>query len=244
MLIRLFWGRALLGCNTRIPLPKKYAVYARLGVIAFDSAFLHGYLSIWLQYQWGKSLDHDYLSSIKLFQAIWLAKLPLIASQFAGDAGPNVKITSSDFKSTFVPDSFIAIGLICGLIAMGNFSTAILSADDNCLLIMFIVEFRGKIIWAIVVLVGVFRLTAAGFIGSAWGKLDFSRVEALWTRWNFLSPSKSNHSLQFATGEWLAKVQGNKRAAENSLPHPIQILSTPFIIESMEMVGGFGVALS
>jgi cell division protein FtsW len=130
----------------------------------------------------------------------------------------------------------IAIGLICGLIAMANFSTAILLLM-TCLLIMFIGRVPVKYL-AIVVLVGVLGLTTAGFIGQR-GETLISRVEAFMHEDEI--PFQAEQSfIAIATGGVTGKGPGNSEQ-RNSLPHPYSDFIYAIIIEEYGMVGGFGV---
>jgi cell division protein FtsW len=226
----IFVSLGVMWAAHRIPY-RKYAVYARLGVIASIPLLMVTYL-------FGSNINEaNRWITIPVinqaFQPSDLAKLALIAA-IAGMLAKrqnNIK----DFKSTFVP-IIIAIGLICGLIAMANFSTAILLLM-TCLLIMFIGRVPVKYL-AIVVLVGVLGLTAAGFIGQR-GATLISRVEAFMDKDEI--PFQAEQSfIAIATGGVTGKGPGNSEQ-RNSLPHPYSDFIYAIIIEEYGMVGGFGV---
>jgi cell division protein FtsW len=162
-----------------------------------------------------------------------LAKLALIAS-IAGMLARrqnNIK----DFKSTFVP-VIIAIGLICGLIALANFSTAILLLI-TCLLIMFIGRVPVKYL-AMVLMVGALGLTAAGFIGQR-GATLVSRVEDFMNKDEIPFQAEQSY-IAIATGGIGGKGPGNSEQ-RNSLPHPYSDFIYAIIIEEYGMIGGFSV---
>ncbi len=226
----IFVSLGVMWAAHRIPY-RKYAIYARLGVIASIPLLLVTYL-------FGSNINEaNRWITIPVinqaFQPSDLAKLALIAAI----AGMLAKRQNSikDFKSTFVP-IIIAIGLICGLIAMANFSTAILLLM-TCLLIMFIGRVPVKYL-AIVVLVGVLGLTTAGFIGQR-GATLISRVEAFLDEDEI--PFQAEQSfIAIATGGVTGKGPGNSEQ-RNSLPHPYSDFIYAIIIEEYGMVGGFGV---
>jgi cell division protein FtsW len=226
----IFVSLGVMWAAHRIPY-RKYAIYARLGVIASIPLLMVTYL-------FGSNINEaNRWITIPVinqaFQPSDLAKLALIAAI----AGMLAKRQNSikDFKSTFVP-IIIAIGLICGLIAMANFSTAILLLM-TCLLIMFIGRVPVKYL-AIVVLVGVLGLTTAGFIGQR-GETLISRVEAFLDEDEI--PFQAEQSfIAIATGGLTGKGPGNSEQ-RNSLPHPYSDFIYAIIIEEYGMVGGFGV---
>jgi cell division protein FtsW len=226
----IFVSLGVMWAAHRIPY-RKYAIYARLGVIASIPLLMVTYL-------FGSNINEaNRWITIPVinqaFQPSDLAKLALIAA-IAGMLAKrqnNIK----DFKSTFVP-IIIAIGLICGLIAMANFSTAILLLM-TCLLIMFIGRVPVKYL-AIVVLVGILGLTTAGFIGQR-GETLISRVEAFIDEDEI--PFQAEQSfIAIATGGVTGKGPGNSEQ-RNSLPHPYSDFIYAIIIEEYGMVGGFGV---
>lgn len=210
---------------------RKYAIYAKLGVIISIPLLLVTYL-------FGSNINeaNRWLTIPVINQAFQpsdLAKLSLIAAiaVMLAKRQKNIK----DFKNTFVP-IIIAIGLICGLIAMANFSTAILLLL-TCLIIMFIGRVPVKYL-AMVVMVGALGLTAAGFLGQR-GSTLVSRVE------DFLDkdeiPFQAEQSfIAIATGGISGKGPGNSEQ-RNSLPHPYSDFIYAIIIEEYGLIGGFSV---
>lgn len=210
---------------------RKYAVYARLGVIISIPLLLITYL-------FGSNINEaNRWITIPVinqaFQPSDLAKLALIAAIAVMLAKRQKDIKS--FKSTFVPVIF-AIGLICGLIALANFSTAILLLM-TCLLIMFIGRVPVKYL-ALVLLVGALGLTAAGFIGQR-GATLVSRVEDFLDKDEIPFQAEQSY-IAIATGGIGGKGPGNSEQ-RNSLPHPYSDFIYAIIIEEYGMIGGFSV---
>jgi len=226
----IFVSLAVMWMAHRVPY-RKYAVYARLGVIVSIPLLLVTYL-------FGSNINEaNRWITIPVinqaFQPSDLAKLALIAA-IAGMLATrqnNIK----DFKRTFVP-IIISIGLISGLIALANFSTAILLLL-TCLLIMFIGRVPVKYL-VIVVLVGVLGLTAAGFIGQR-GATLVSRVEAFLDEDEVPFQAEQSY-IAIATGGFTGKGPGNSDQ-RNSLPHPYSDFIYAIIIEEYGFIGGFGV---
>ncbi len=226
----IFVSLAVMWMAHRIPY-RKYAVYARLGVIVSIPLLIVTYL-------FGSNINEaNRWITIPVinqaFQPSDLAKLALIAAIAGMLARRQNNIT--DFKSTFVP-IIIAIGLISGLIAMANFSTAILLLM-TCLLIMFIGRVPVKYL-LIVVLVGILGLTAAGFIGQR-GATLVSRVEAFLDEDEVPFQAEQSY-IAIATGGITGKGPGNSEQ-RNSLPHPYSDFIYAIIIEEYGLIGGFGV---
>ena len=226
----IFVSLAVMWMAHRIPY-RKYAVYARLGVIISIPLLLVTYL-------FGSNINeaNRWITIPVLNQAFQpsdLAKLALIAA-IAGMLATrqnNIK----DFKRTFVP-IIISIGLICGLIALANFSTAILLLM-TCLLVMFIGRVPVKYL-VIVVLVGILGLTTAGFIGQR-GATLVSRVEVFLYQDEVPFQAEQSY-IAIATGGITGKGPGNSDQ-RNSLPHPYSDFIYAIIIEEYGLIGGFAV---
>jgi cell division protein FtsW len=226
----IFVSLAVMWMAHRIPY-RKYAVYARLGVIISIPLLLVTYL-------FGSNINEaNRWITIPVinqaFQPSDLAKLALIAA-IAGMLATrqnNIK----DFKRTFVP-IIISIGLICGLIALANFSTAILLLM-TCLLVMFIGRVPVKYL-VIVVLVGILGLTTAGFIGQR-GATLVSRVEVFLYQDEVPFQAEQSY-IAIATGGITGKGPGNSDQ-RNSLPHPYSDFIYAIIIEEYGLIGGFAV---
>ncbi len=226
----IFVSLAVMWMAHRIPY-RKYAVYARLGVIISIPLLLVTYL-------FGSNINEaNRWITIPVinqaFQPSDLAKLALIAA-IAGMLATrqnNIK----DFKRTFVP-IIISIGLICGLIALANFSTAILLLM-TCLLVMFIGRVPVKYL-VIVVLVGILGLTTAGFIGQR-GATLVSRVKVFLYQDEVPFQAEQSY-IAIATGGITGKGPGNSDQ-RNSLPHPYSDFIYAIIIEEYGLIGGFAV---
>ena len=214
---------------------RKYALYARLFM----------YLSIPLlafTYFFGSNInDANRWITIPVinqaFQPSDLAKLSLIAALAAMLAKRQNNI--KDFLGTFLP-IILSIGVICGLIAMANMSTAILLLM-TCLLIMFIGRVPVKYL-ALVVLVGLLGLTIAGFTGQR-GETFVSRITAFLESKNDDSkiPFQAEQSfIAIATGGITGKGPGNSEQ-RNTLPHPYSDFIYAIIIEEYGLVGGASV---
>jgi len=212
----------------RIPY-RRYARYARIGVVASIPLLVVTYL-------FGSNINeaNRWLTIPVINQAFQpsdFAKLALIAGIAAMLATRQNNI--KDFKSTFVP-IICSIGLICGLIAMANFSTAILLLL-TCLIIMFIGRVPVKYL-AMVLLVGVLGLTIAGFTGQR-GATLVSRMEAFFNEDEI--PFQAEQSfIAIATGGVTGKGPGNSEQ-RNSLPHPYSDFIYAIIIEEYGLVGGY-----
>ncbi len=214
----------------RVPY-RKYAVYARLGVIVSIPLLLITYLFGSDVNEARRWLTIPVIN--QAFQPSDLAKLALIAA-IAGMLARrqnNIK----DFKNTFVP-IILAIGIICGLIAMANFSTAILLLL-TCLIIMFIGRVPVKYL-AMVLLVGILGLTIAGFTGQR-GSTLISRIEAFVNEEEVPFQAEQSY-IAIATGGISGKGPGNSEQ-RNSLPHPYSDFIYAIIIEEYGLIGGFGV---
>ncbi len=210
---------------------RNYALYARLAM----------YLSIPLllvTYLFGSNINeaNRWLTIPVINQAFQpsdLAKLALISALAAMLASKQNNI--KDFKTTFLP-IIIAIGVICGLIALANMSTAILLLS-TCLLIMFIGRVPMKYL-LMVVLVGVLGLTSAAFLGQR-GQTFVSRIES------FVDPEEipfqaEQSYIAISTGGFTGKGPGNSEQ-RNSLPHPYSDFIYAIIIEEYGVAGGVGV---
>ncbi len=210
---------------------KSYALYARLAM----------YLSIPLllvTYLFGSNINEaNRWLTIPLinqaFQPSDLAKLALIAALAAMLASKQNNI--KDFKQTFVP-IILAIGVICGLIALANMSTAILLLS-TCLLIMFIGRVPVKYL-VMVVLVGVLGLTSAAFLGQR-GETFVSRIESFLDEEEVPFQAEQSY-IAIATGGFTGKGPGNSEQ-RNSLPHPYSDFIYAIIIEEYGVAGGVGV---
>jgi cell division protein FtsW len=163
------------------------------------------------------------------FQPSDLAKLALISYLASILSKRQMDIES---KQTLIP-LFLWSGLICGLIAMSNISTAVL-LFLTCLLLMFIGRIPMKSI-LIMIAVGAMFGSVALFLGQR-AQTALSRIE------NFMDEESTVFQLEqsyiaIATGGVLGKGPGNSDQ-RNVLPHPYSDFIYAIIIEEYGMVGG------
>lgn len=137
-----------------------------------------------------------------------------------------------DFQKAIIP-MLIWIGLICGLIAMTNFSTAIL-LFFTCMLLLFLGRVPIKYL-LLLVLIGGIAGTSAILIGQR-GPTVISRVE------KFLNQEEEFQSQQayvaIATGGLVGKGPGQSDQ-RNYLPHPYSDFVYAIILEEYGLLGGF-----
>ena len=138
----------------------------------------------------------------------------------------------ADFQKAIIP-MLIWIGLICGLIAMTNFSTAIL-LFFTCMLLLFLGRVPIKYLF-LLVLIGMIAGSSAIVIGQR-GATVISRVE------KFLQQEESFQSQQayvaIATGGLAGKGPGQSDQ-RNYLPHPYSDFVYAIILEEYGLAGGF-----
>ena len=142
-----------------------------------------------------------------------------------------------DIKESLIPILFWC-GIICGLIALSNLSTAVLLLI-TCMLILFIGRVPVKYL-AMLVFVG----ALFGALGLAYG----DRLETAKSRMNsFINgtelPFQAKHSLiAIATGGFTGKGPGNSDQ-RNILPLPYADFIYAIIIEEYGMIGGIVVLI-
>ncbi len=167
------------------------------------------------------------------FQPSDFAKLALITNLASMLAKRQNNI--DDFKESFIP-VVLWCGIICGLIALANFSTAVI-LFSTCMLLMFIGRVPVKYLMMLV-LVGVL----AGGLGLMFGQ----RLETTVSRFEsfFISeeiPFQAEQSyIAIATGGVLGKGPGNSDQ-RNFLPHSYSDFIYSIIIEEYGMIGGLAV---
>jgi cell division protein FtsW len=137
-----------------------------------------------------------------------------------------------DIKESLFPILFWC-GVICGLIALTNFSTAILLLI-TCLLIMFIGRVPARYL-AMLIFVGIL-FGALGLKFGVRGETAKSRIE------NFVEgkdlPFQAKHArIAVATGGVAGKGPGNSDQ-RNILPHPYSDFIYAILIEEYGMIGG------
>lgn len=168
------------------------------------------------------------------FQPSDLAKLALIANLASMLAKRQQKI--EDFKISFVP-IMIWCGVICGLIALSNFSTSFL-LFATCMLLMFIGRVPVKYLFNLV-LVGLIAGTLALSFGQRLGTF-VSRIKnyANTLIYSQEAPFQAQQSyIAIATGGVVGKGIG-KSEQRNFLPHPYSDFIFAIIIEEYGMIGG------
>lgn len=164
------------------------------------------------------------------FQPSDLASLALITSLASMLSKRQLNI--SDFKESLIP-ILIWCGVICGLIALTNLSSAIL-LFLTCMLIMFIGRVPVKYL-AMLVFVGAIAGVGALKFGVR-GDTAKSRIE------NFISgkslPFQAKHArIAVATGGVFGKGPGNSQQ-RNILPHPYSDFVYAIIVEEYGLIGG------
>jgi cell division protein FtsW len=165
----------------------------------------------------------------KTFQPSDLAKLALIANLAAMLSKRQQNITD---KELLTPVLFW-IGLICGLIALSNFSTAGL-LFATCLLLMFIGRVPVKYLF-LLILVGAIGGGLAFAFGQRGGTL-LSRIES-YTSPGEISYQTEQSYIAIATGGIAGKGPGNSDS-RNLLPHPYSDFIYAIIIEEYGLFGG------
>nr|WP_224996456.1 FtsW/RodA/SpoVE family cell cycle protein [Cesiribacter sp. SM1] len=165
----------------------------------------------------------------KTFQPSDLAKLALIANLAAMLSKRQQNITD---KELLTPVLFW-IGLICGLIALSNFSTAGL-LFATCLLLMFIGRVPVKYLF-LLILIGAIGGGLAFAFGQRGGTL-LSRIES-YTSPGEISYQTEQSYIAIATGGIAGKGPGNSDS-RNLLPHPYSDFIYAIIIEEYGLFGG------
>jgi cell division protein FtsW len=171
----------------------------------------------------------------QMFQPSDLAKLALITNLAAMLSKRQQNI--DDLSNTLVP-MLLWCGVICGLIAMTNFSTAILLLL-TCLLILFLGRVPLKYLMMLV-FVGILAGAVAFSIGQR-GQTVVSRVK------DFLDPTEIPYQAQqsyiaIATGGVVGKGPGNSDQ-RNFLPHPYSDFIYSIIVEEYGLTGGIVIVL-
>ncbi len=171
----------------------------------------------------------------QVFQPSDLAKLALITNLAAMLSKRQQSI--ENLKETLIP-MLMWCGLICGLIALTDFSSATLLLV-TCLLILFIGRVPVKYL-ALLVIVGVLAGALAFSIGQR-GETVVSRIQ------DFLDPTEipfqaKQSYIAIATGGITGKGPGNSDQ-RNFLPHPYSDFIYAIIIEEYGITGGIAVVL-
>ena len=169
------------------------------------------------------------------FQPSDLASLALIMSLASMLAKRQQNI--GDFKDSLIP-ILIWCGVICGLIALTNLSSAIL-LFMTCMLIMFIGRVPVKYL-AMLVLVGVIAGAAAIQFGNR-GATAMSRIESFMND-EELGYQARHARIAVATGG-ITGVGPGQSQQRNILPHPYSDFVYAIIVEEYGLAGGAFVLL-
>ncbi|MEO1051077.1 MAG: FtsW/RodA/SpoVE family cell cycle protein [Bacteroidota bacterium] len=173
----------------------------------------------------------------KSFQPSDLASLALIMNlaSMLSKKQQNIK----DFKNTLIP-ILIWCGVICGLIALTNLSSALL-LFLTCMLIMFIGRVPSKYL-AMLVFVGILAGGAAIQFGQR-GDTAIVRIEAYWNSlWNGgkLQDQARHAQIAIAGGGITGRGPGMSHQ-RNILPHPYSDFVYAIVIEEYGLIGGITV---
>lgn len=137
-----------------------------------------------------------------------------------------------DIKDALIP-MLIWCGIICGLIALANFSTAVL-LFATCMLIMFIGRVPVKYL-AMLVLIGLLAGAAAAQFGNRWETVK-SRVMSF-VDGKELPFQAQQGMIAVASGGITGKGPGNS-VQRNILPNPSSDFVYAIIIEEYGLIGG------
>lgn len=164
------------------------------------------------------------------FQPSDLAKLALIASlaSMLSKKQQNIR----DFKESFIP-MLMWCGVICGLIAMTDFSSGLL-LFVTCLLIMFIGRVPIKYLLMLLI-VGALAGSLAVQFGQR-GETVISRVDRFLSEDEIPFQAKQSY-IAIATGGITGKGPG-RSDQRNFLPHPYSDFIYAIIIEEYGLIGG------
>ena len=166
----------------------------------------------------------------QVFQPSDLAKLALIASLASMLSKRQQNI--GDIRESLIP-ILIGIGIICGLIAMTDLSTAAL-LFATCMLVMFIGRVPVKYL-AMLVLVG-FMVGAVAMSFGQRGETARNRIASFLDKTEMPFQAEQAH-IAIATGGVFGKGPG-KSGQRNFLPHSYSDFVYAIIIEEYGMVGG------
>lgn len=164
------------------------------------------------------------------FQPSDLAKLALITNIASMLSKRQQNI--GDFKKALIPVLFW-IGIICGLIALSDLSTAIMLLC-TCFLLMFIGRVPLKFLFMLF-LVGTMALTTALAIGQRAGTA-FSRITSFIDKDNVPFQAQQAY-IAIASGGLTGKGPGQSDQ-RNFLPHPYSDFIYAIIIEEYGLIGG------
>ncbi|CAD5284880.1 MULTISPECIES: FtsW/RodA/SpoVE family cell cycle protein [unclassified Imperialibacter] len=147
--------------------------------------------------------------------------------------------SEEELKESLIP-ILLWCGVICGLIAMSNFSTAVL-IFATCMLLMFIGRVPVKYL-AMLVMIGALSGAVALTLGQR-GQTVISRVQSFLSDDESALPFQAQQSyIAVASGGIVGKGPGQSDQ-RNFLPHPYSDFIYAIIIEEYGMIGGVTVIL-
>lgn len=166
----------------------------------------------------------------QVFMPSDLAKLALIASIASMLAKKQHNI--DNIKESLIP-VLLWVGVICGLIAMTDLSTAVL-LFLTCLLLMFIGRVPLKYLGMLIV-IGILAGSVAMSIGQR-GETAISRVKSFMDKTEIPFQAEQAN-IAMATGGVTGKGPGNSDQ-RNFLPHPYSDFVYAILIEEYGLIGG------
>ncbi|WP_258103542.1 FtsW/RodA/SpoVE family cell cycle protein [Marinoscillum sp. MHG1-6] len=169
------------------------------------------------------------------FQPSDLAKLALLVTLAAMLSKKQKSI--DDFQQAIIP-MLLWVGLICGLIAMTNISTAVL-LFATCMLMLFIGRVPVKFL-VMLTFIGIVSGGAALTLGQRAGTA-ISRVESFFNDDEIPFQAKQAY-IAIATGGLTGKGPGQSDQ-RNYLPHPYSDFVFAIILEEYGMIGGLFVLM-
>ena len=165
------------------------------------------------------------------FQPSDLAKLALITNLASMLAKRQANI--EDFKESFIP-IVLWCGLICGLIALSNFSTSLI-LFSTCLLLMFIGRVPTKYLFMLL-LVGAITGTIALKLGQRL-ETAISRIEHFFDKSGEIPFQAEQSFIAIWNGGIFGKGPGNSDL-KHFLPHAYSDFIYSIIIEEYGLIGG------
>lgn len=163
------------------------------------------------------------------FQPSDLAKLALIINLAGMLSKKQQNIT--DFKKALIP-MLLWCGLICGLIAMTNLSTAIL-LFATCMLLLFIGRIPVKYL-AMLFVVGILAVSIAMVVGQR-GQTAINRIETFIKKEQIPFQAQQSY-IAVATGGITGKGPGNS-SQRNFLPEAFSDFIFAIVVEEYGMIG-------
>jgi len=199
-------------------------------------------LALWLSVP---LLIYTFVDGIRLNEAPRWLHLPLINQSFQPSDFASLALIMnlasmlskkqqdiSNIKETLIP-ILIWVGVICGLIALANFSSAIL-LFITCMLILFIGRVPVKYL-AMLAFVGILAGSVAFVVGDR-GTTVISRIDSFISGENLPFQAEQGR-IALANGGVFGKGPGNS-TQRNILPHPYSDFVYAIIVEEYGVVGG------